>query len=141
MQNGQPDCKFPDYVNFAYDPIGKAASTREHPNTAQYFNFWISAGVDTVELGNIVAAISDDGHITFGTVVELRSIMDIENFLSDYISHDFGDPAVQPPSDLAEIINMLWFFAQILTQDGFNLIRGHDFSHAGLRFYGGSRKI
>jgi len=104
MDNGRPDCKYPDYVNFEFNPIGKAASTREHPNTAQYFNFWISAGVDTVELGNIVAAITDDGHVTFGTVVELRSIMDIENFLSDYISHDFGDPAVQPPSDLAEIM-------------------------------------
>lgn len=104
MDNGQPDCKYPAYVNFDFKPIGKAASTREHPNTAQYFNFWISAGVDTVELGNIVAAITDDGHVTFGTVVELRSIMDIENFLSDYISHDFGDPAVQPPSDLAEIM-------------------------------------
>jgi hypothetical protein len=104
MDNGRPDCKYPDYVNFEFSPIGKAASTREHPNTAQYFNFWISAGVDTVELGNIVAAITDDGHVTFGTVVELRSIMDIENFLSDYISHDFGDPAVQPPSDLAEIM-------------------------------------
>jgi uncharacterized protein len=104
MQNGHPECRFPDYVNFDFGPIGKAASTREHPNTAQYFNFWISAGVDTVELGNIVAAITEDGHVTFGTVVELRSIMDIENFLSDYISHDFGDPQVNPPSDLAEIM-------------------------------------
>jgi len=104
MQNGQPDCRFPAYVNFDYGPIGKAASTRENPNTAQYFNFWISAGVDTVELGNIVAAVTEDGQVTFGTVVELRSIMDIESFLSDYISHDFGDPNVHPPSDLAEIM-------------------------------------
>jgi hypothetical protein len=104
MRNGQPDCKFPDYVNFEYGPIGTVASTKENPNTAQYFNFWISSGVDSVELGNIVAAVTDDGHITFGTVVELRSVMDIENFLSDFISHDFGDPQVNPPSDLAEIM-------------------------------------
>lgn len=97
-------CKYPRYANFAFGAIGKAASTKENPNTAQYFNFWISAGVESVELGNIVAAATDDGHITFGTVVELRSIMDIENFLSDYISHDFGDPRVDPPSDLAEIM-------------------------------------
>jgi hypothetical protein len=100
----QGKCKYPSYASFGYGPIGKAASTKENPNTAQYFNFWISAGVDTVELGNIVAAVTDDGHVTFGTVVELRSIMDIENFLSDYISHDFGDPRVDPPSDLAEIM-------------------------------------
>lgn len=104
MKNGQPDCKNPEFVNFKYGTIGKAASTRENPNTAQYFNFWISAGVDTVELGNIVGAVTDDGHIAFGTVVELRSVMDIENFLSDFISHDFGDPSVNPPSDLAEIV-------------------------------------
>jgi hypothetical protein len=103
--NGQqPACKFPQYVNFEFGPIGKAASTRDHPNTAQYFNFWLAAGCDSLELGNIVAAVTDDGHVTFGTVVELRCIMDIENFLSDYISHDFGDPDVQPPSDLAEIM-------------------------------------
>jgi hypothetical protein len=104
-RNGSgPECKFPQYATFEFGPIGKAASTRENPNTAQYFNFWLAAGCDTLELGNIVAAVTDDGHVTFGTVVELRCIMDIENFLSDYISHDFGDPDVQPPSDLAEIM-------------------------------------
>lgn len=103
-QSSVVECKFPDYVNLDYGAIGKAASTRDYPNTAQYFNFWISSGVDTVELGNIVAAVTEDGHVTFGTVVELRSIMDIDNFLSDFISHDFGDPNVHPPSDLAEIM-------------------------------------
>lgn len=101
--NGVPECRFPEYANFGYGAVGKAASTKDLPNTAQYFHFWLSAGVDTLELGNIVGAITEDGHITFGTVVELRSIMDIESFLSDYISHDFGDPKIQPPSDLAEI--------------------------------------
>ena len=48
MENGQPKCLYPQYVNFEYGPIGKAASTKDNPNTAQYFNFWISAGVDTV---------------------------------------------------------------------------------------------
>lgn len=103
LSNGAPTTRYPEYVNIEYGAIGKAASTKDLPNTAQYFNFWISAGIDSLELGNIVGAVTDDGHITFGTVVELRSIMDIESFLSDYISHDFGDPAVNPPSDLAEI--------------------------------------
>lgn len=104
-QSGQqPKCQFPQYVNFEFGAIGKAASTKDLPNTAQYFNFWLAAGVETLELGNIVAAVTEDGHVTFGTVVELRNIMDIESFLSDYISHDFGDPTVNPPSDLAEIV-------------------------------------
>ncbi|MCB1188448.1 ATP-binding protein [bacterium] len=104
MQNGRPECKHPEYVNFEFGSIGKSASTRANPNTAQYFYFWLAAGASTLELGNIVGAVTDDGHITFGTVVELSTVMDIENFLSDYISHDFGDPTVSPPSDLAEIM-------------------------------------
>jgi uncharacterized protein len=101
--NGAPGCKYPQYLNIGYGAVGKAASTKDLPNTAQYFHFWLSSGVDTLELGNIVGAATEDGHVTFGTIVELRSIMDIESFLSDYISHDFGDPRIQPPSDLAEI--------------------------------------
>ncbi|MCD6282319.1 ATP-binding protein [bacterium] len=97
-------CKYPDYVNFEYGPIGKATSTKDNPNTSAEFHFWIADGVDTLELGNIVAACTADGHVTFGTVVELRTVMDIDNFLSDYISHDFGNPDVVPPSDIAEMM-------------------------------------
>ncbi|MCH7472384.1 ATP-binding protein [bacterium] len=102
-EDGQRGSKNPEYVNLDYGPIGKAASPKDSPNTAKYFNFWISAGIESVELGNIVAAVTDDDEVTFGTVVELRSVMDIDNFLSDFISHDFGDPQVNPPSDLAEM--------------------------------------
>ena len=56
--NGAPLTKFPSYVNMEFGAIGKAASTKDLPNTAQYFNFWLSTGVDSLELGNIVGATS-----------------------------------------------------------------------------------
>jgi len=96
-------CKFPDYVNFDFGPIGKAMSTKINPNTASEFHFWLGEGEESVELGNIVACVTENGHVTLGSVVELRAIMDIDNYLTDYISHDFGDPNVEPPSDIAEM--------------------------------------
>lgn len=104
MEDIRSLCKFPSYVNFDYGPIGKSTSTKEHLNTATDFHFWIAEGVDTLELGNIVAAVTNDGHVTFGFVTELRTIMDVESFLSDYISHNFGDPNIVPPSDAAEMM-------------------------------------
>ncbi len=104
MEDVRSLCKFPQYVNFDYGPIGKSTSTKEQLNTATDFHFWIAEGVDSLELGNIVAAVGDNGHVTFGFVTELRTIMDVESFLSDYISHNFGDPHILPPSDAAEMI-------------------------------------
>jgi len=104
MDDIRKRCKFPSYVNFDFGLIGKASSTKDNPNTASDFHFWVSAHVDTVELGNIVAACTEDRHVTFGFVTELRTVMDIDNFLSDYISHDFGDPSIVPPSDIAEMM-------------------------------------
>jgi len=96
--------KFPEYINGDFGPIGKSTSTRSNPNTAAYFYFWISRDNDTVELGNVVAAVLESGELCMGSVIELRSIMDVDNYLSDFISHDFGNPQIQPPSDIAEMI-------------------------------------
>ena len=96
--------KFNDYVNLEWGFVGKGASTEKHPNTSSYFHFWLSRKEQNLELGNIVAAVRDDGHITFGTVVDLRSTMDMPNFLSDYISHDFGKPDQSLPTDVSEVL-------------------------------------
>ncbi len=36
------ESKYPHFVNFDFGPVGKATSTKDSPNTAQYFNFWIA---------------------------------------------------------------------------------------------------
>lgn len=92
------------YINEFHGPVGKGASTAENPNTSSFFHFWLSRQEENLELGNIVAAVRADGHITFGVVVDLRSTMDMPNFLSDFISHDFGRPEQTLPTDISEVI-------------------------------------
>lgn len=95
---------FASYINSDYGPVGKSASTEPNPNTSSYFHFWLSREEGNLELGNVVAAVRADGHITFGVVVDLRSTMDMPNFLSDYISHDFGQPKQALPTDVSEVV-------------------------------------
>jgi DNA helicase HerA-like ATPase len=96
--------KFRLYVNHEYGEIGKVAATSQKVNTSSYFHFWVARGVVSLELGNIVAAVRPDGEVTFGIVTEMEATMDIPHFMTDYISHDFGDPTVEPPVDVPRVI-------------------------------------
>ena len=84
------------YLNLLDSVLGRTVSTPTYPSTTSEFYFWISKEAKTVELGNLVAAVAPDGTVTFGTVIAMNSVMDIENFHTDYISHDFGSPEVEP---------------------------------------------
>ena len=91
--------------------LGRTASTKFEPNTSTRFLFWIARTEEEddtsgrLEIGNIVAAVSDDGlDTTFGTVVEMRSYSDVDSFIADYLSHDFGNADLQVPTDVAEIV-------------------------------------
>ena len=98
------------FVSDSGTSLGRTASTKFEPNTSTRFLFWIAREEDdqasgTLEIGNIVAAVSDDGSdITFGTVVEMRSYSDVDSFIADYLSHDFGDADLRVPTDVAEIV-------------------------------------
>ncbi len=83
-------------------PIGKAISTEREPNTTSHFFFWCSGQERRLQLGNIIAAMGPDD-ITFGVITEMRSITDAQSFLADYLSHDFGRPETNPPSELTEL--------------------------------------
>jgi uncharacterized protein len=83
-------------------PIGKAISTEREPNTTSHFFFWCSGDERRLQLGNIIAAVGPDD-ITFGVITEMRSITDAQSFLADYLSHDFGRPEANPPSELTEL--------------------------------------
>lgn len=96
--------KFLRYLNAKYGMIGKVASTERKPNTSSVFHFWASKDVSSLELGNIIAALRPDGEITFGIVVEMEATMDIPTFLADYISHNFGDPSLEPPVDVSKLV-------------------------------------
>jgi len=83
-------------------PIGLAISTEREPNTTSHFHFWCSGDERRLQLGNIVAAVGPDD-VTFGVIIEMRSITDAQSFLADYLSHDYGRPGTVPPSELTEL--------------------------------------
>jgi hypothetical protein len=96
------------FTNGAYGVIGRTVSTRFEPNTSSKFYFWVASRAEAtrhLEIGNIIAAPADDGSdITFGVVVEMRSYSDIDSFLSDYLSHNFGEAEVVVPTDISEVV-------------------------------------
>lgn len=113
------------FLNNKYGVIGRSVSTKMEPNTSSEFQFWLSdrsnkhpklleqgpeqnseaEKIATVEIGNIVAAYTDSNDdITFGLVVEMRSYSDIDSFIADYLSHNFGDAEIEVPTDISEVI-------------------------------------
>ncbi len=95
------------FLNLDYGVIGRTVSTKSEPNTSREFQFWIAKRdpSSSLEIGNIVAAYSDSQlDVTFGAIVEMRSYSDIDSFIADYLSHDFGNADVQVPTDVSEVI-------------------------------------
>jgi uncharacterized protein len=103
------------FLNRAYGVIGRTVSTKLEPNTSSRFVFWLGdrdrvpealESEEGLEIGNIVAALAEDeeDEITFGTVVEMRSYSDVDSFIADYLSHNFGDADLEVPTDVARVI-------------------------------------
>src|SRR5579862_5683831 len=99
------------FLNLGAGTIGRTVSTKFEANTSSRFLFWLGKPpkevvADTsLEIGNIVAALSDDREeVAFGTIVEMRSYSDVDSFIADYLSHDFGDATVQVPTDVSEVV-------------------------------------
>ena len=119
----------PNFLNVSYGVIGRSVSTKMEPNTSSEFQFWLSdrskkqvndkpddeqgkatdtklpAKIASLEIGNIVGAYTDtNDDITFGLVVEMRSYSDVDSFIADYLSHNFGDAEIEVPTDISEVI-------------------------------------
>ncbi len=103
------------FLNLDFGVIGRTASTRFEPNTSGKFFFWLSklttnqqgafTEIAPIEIGNIVAALSDeDEDIAFGMVTEMRSYSDMDSFIADYLSHDFGNATIDVPTDISEVV-------------------------------------
>lgn len=98
-----------DFLNLKAGAIGRSVSTKLEANTSSKFQFWLGKRREeadiTLEIGNIVAARSDNGEdVTFGTIIEMRSYSDVESFIADYLSHNFGDAMVEVPTDVSEVV-------------------------------------
>lgn len=75
--------------------IGKVLATEKNPSTMEEFYFWTKPELilnpfDVVKVNHVSKSI------TYGVIEEISHITDTANFLSDYISNDFGDVSSQP---------------------------------------------
>lgn len=70
--------------------IGKVIATEKNPSTIDDFFFWTKQNMilnpfDVVKVGHLQNSVS------YGVVEEISHITDTANFLTDYVSNDFGD--------------------------------------------------
>lgn len=75
--------------------IGKIIATEKNPSTIDNFYFWtdqetILNPFDVVKVSHLKNSIS------YGVIEEISHITDSANFLSDYVSNDFGDVNTEP---------------------------------------------
>lgn len=78
--------------------IGKVLATEKNPSTMEEFYFWTNPDLilnpfDVVKVDHIKSST------TYGVVEEISHITDTANFLSDYISNDFGDVETMPTTN------------------------------------------
>ena len=75
--------------------IGKVLATEKNPSTMEEFYFWTKPELilnpfDVVKVNHVSKSV------TYGVIEEISHITDTANFLSDYISNDFGDVEARP---------------------------------------------
>lgn len=75
--------------------IGKVLATEKNPSTIEEFYFWTKPKLilnpfDVVKVEHISQSV------TYGVIEEISHITDTANFLSDFISNDFGDVSTTP---------------------------------------------
>ena len=75
--------------------IGKILATEKNPSTMEEFYFWTKPDLilnpfDVVKVEHI------NNSVTYGVIEEISHITDTANFLSEYISNDFGDVETTP---------------------------------------------
>ena len=75
--------------------IGKVLATEKKPSTMEEFFFWTNPELilnpfDVVKVNHV------NKSITYGVIEEISHITDTADFISDYISNDFGDVSSQP---------------------------------------------
>jgi len=79
----------------AKEAIGKTSSPERDPNSTTKFYCWIKKGV-LMNPFDFLVAEHMKGTRTVGIVTEILSPTDSLSHLSDYVSHDFGQPEAEP---------------------------------------------
>lgn len=77
--------------------IGRVAATEKYPATMDKFYFWTNADF-RLNAFDVVKVKHLDDSFSFGTVENIYHITDAKSFLTNYISNDFGDISIDPPT-------------------------------------------
>lgn len=79
--------------------VGKVTASLTAPVSVDTFGFWMAPGKENeVEVGYVVVAEEDEDQKVYGLVTEMKFFTDVDGAMSDFMSHDFGDPAIVPPT-------------------------------------------
>jgi len=77
--------------------IGRVLATEKTPTTMDEFNFWTNSDC-RLSAFDIVKVERSDSSITFGVIENISHITDAQSFLTNFISSDFGDVAIEEPT-------------------------------------------
>lgn len=101
----------PNYLDTAFGPIGRVATSEDQPATAHEFYFWTadSEASKNLDIGHIVAAESEDA-TAIAVLDDPRRYSDLQSFLDDFYAYD-GDPSLPA---LSERVEILVFKARVL---------------------------
>ncbi|WP_258358480.1 ATP-binding protein [Moorella sulfitireducens] len=75
--------------------IGQASATEREPNSSEKFCLWLATD-EILNPFDIVEAEQMAGTRTFGLVTNIKQVTDAPSHLANYISSDFGNPAITP---------------------------------------------
>lgn len=77
--------------------IGRAVATEKYPATMDKFYFWTNSDF-RLNAFDVIKVKHLNDSFSFGTVENIYHISDAKSFLTNYISNDFGDTSINPPT-------------------------------------------
>jgi len=77
--------------------IGRVLATEKNPTTIDEFYFWTNSDTK-LNAFDIVMVERENGTKTYGVIESISHITDVTNFLTNFISSDFGDVDVIEPT-------------------------------------------
>ncbi|HBG44609.1 MAG TPA: ATP-binding protein [Firmicutes bacterium] len=78
-------------------PIGRVIATEKKPTSVDTFAFWTDSKL-ILNPFDIVRVDHVNGSRSYGVIEDISHITDASSFLTNYISSDFGDVEVTPPT-------------------------------------------
>ena len=78
-------------------PIGRVIATERTPTTIDKFQFWMNDD-EKLRAFDVVKVKHIDDSYSYGVIENISHITDAQSFLTNFISSDFGDAELEPPT-------------------------------------------